>query len=186
MMSSQSSNANVGTKLPDHHREDFIRCFVVLVSLMAATLYLATGYSHPQNWQSQARLLAFTIVSSVVVWAIRKEHTDMSSTFVSGYLLGSAAISMTVFIIRLLFPLTSTPDTFNGRINLILNEWLAWPITGLAMLGFWLLLVSVRARSSASIYVALILCGSIMLSMNGEAQAFLRALVYKLPYGPRL
>ena len=167
-------------------RDITARQVVAIVALMTATLYLATDYSHPHNWQPQARLVAYSLVFAIVAWAILREHKSCRSTFDSRYLLGSGALAMTVLTIRILYPLTGTPDTFNSRINRILNVWLAWPFAVLSMLGLVTLFVSIRARSSLAVYVAMILCGSIVLSMNGDAQAFLRMVVYKLPFGPRL
>ena len=145
--------------------------------LLASSLVASARHRH--DWESTPIQIALAYVFFVVGCSATAFHKSTSTTrrdrLEQTAFLVFISLAAFVVIIRLLFPIPSTPLNDRTRINLVLDELLLWPFFVFSLTAACFATSSPTWRHSLYVSFSAILMFMLALSMNSISKHWLRS-----------
>lgn len=141
---------------------------------------LVASARHRHDWEATPIQLAFAIIILAIAYATVSFHRSPTENRLDR--LGQAAfivlisLSAIVLATRLLFPIPSTDDNDEARINYLMDDLLLWPFVTFSLVAFGLAAASSSWRHSLYITFSGILMLMLAMSMHDTLRHWLRSL----------
>jgi hypothetical protein len=164
---------------PSERLRNFPMCMLWLAPLLFASA-LVSSARHRHDWEATPIQFAFAIIILAIAYATVSFHRSPTDNRLDR--LGQAAfivlISLSAFVLatRLLFPVASTPDNDEARINYLMDDLFLWPFVTFSLVAFGLAAASSSWRHSLYITFSGILMLMLAMSMHGTLKHWLRSL----------
>ena len=167
----------MATKTSERPRQ-FPICMLWSAPFFFASALVASA-RHRHDWEATPIQFAFAIVILAIGYSTVSFHRSPADRRLDR--LGQAAfivlISLSGFVLatRLLFPIPTTPDNNDARINYLMDDLLLWPFVTFSLVAFGLGAASSSWRHSLYITFSGILMLMLAMSMHSTSKHWLRS-----------
>jgi hypothetical protein len=169
---------DLATRTSDRPRH-FPICMLWSAPLLFASALVASA-RHRHDWEAPPIQFAFAIIIFAIGYSTISFHRSPTESRLdrSGQAAFLVFISLSAFVLvtRLVFPIPSTPDNNETRINWLMDGLLLWPFVTFSVVAFGLAAASSSWRHALSITFSGILMLMLAMSMHSTSKHWLRSL----------
>lgn len=168
----------MATKTSNQPRQ-FPICMLWSAPVLFSSALVASA-RHRHDWEATPIQLAFAIIILAIGYSTVSFHRSPTDNRLDrvGQTAFIALISLSAFVLatRLVFPIPSTPDNDETRINDLMDELLLWPFVTFSLVAFGLAAASSSWRHSLYMTFSGILMLILAMSMHSTSMHWLRSL----------